>query len=52
MTFEMRPRKPEPTVLLTHGIFNLSHHIGMDLQELAFEDFVSYTQWGNGLQHS
>ena len=27
---EMR-RKPEPTFLLTQGIFNLPHHIGMVL---------------------
>ena len=28
MIYEMR-RKPEPTLLLTQGIFNLPHHIGM-----------------------
>ena len=29
MMFEMGRRTPEPTHLLTHGIFNLTHHIGM-----------------------
>ena len=50
--YEMRRRKPEPTLLLTQGIFNLPHHIGMVREELAFDDGVSYTQRGNGLQHS
>ena len=31
-------RKSEPTLLLTQGIFNLSHHIDM-----AFDNAVSYT---------
>ena len=29
MMYEMRRRKPEPTLLPTRGIFNLIHHIGM-----------------------
>ena len=29
MVHEMRRRKPEPTPLLTKGIFYLPHHIGM-----------------------
>ena len=27
--YEMRRRKPGATVILTQGIFNLQHHIGM-----------------------
>ena len=50
--YEMRKRKPEPTLLLTQGISNLPHFIGMVQKELAFDDTVSYTQWGNVLQHS
>ena len=38
-------RKPEPTPLLTHGIFNLPHHIDMVREQLTFGDAVSYTQW-------
>ena len=52
MLYEMRRRKPDPTLLLTHGIFNLVHHIGMVWEELAFDDAVSYTQQGNGLQYT
>ena len=37
--------KTKPTLLPTQGIFNL--HIGMVLEELAFDDDVSYTQRGN-----
>ena len=29
MMYEMKRRKPDPTLLPTHGIFNLQHHIGM-----------------------
>ena len=29
MMYEMRRRKPVPTVLLTQGIFNLPHHMDM-----------------------
>ena len=29
MMYEMRRRKPEPTLLVTQWIFNLPHHIGM-----------------------
>ena len=35
MMYEMRRRKPEPTVLLTQRIHNIPHHIGMVYQELA-----------------
>ena len=54
MMYEMKRRKPEPTLLPTQGIFNLAHHIGMVpiREELAFADAVNYRQWGNGLQHS
>ena len=40
-------RKPEPTLLLTQGIFYLPHHIGMVWEELDFDNAVSYTQRGN-----
>ena len=49
MMYEMRRRKPEPTLLPTQGIFTIPHHIGMVWEELAFGDTVSYTQWGNGV---
>ena len=54
MMNEMTMRKPEPTILLTQGIINIQHHIGMVLEELAFGNTVSYAQWGNRfrLQHS
>ena len=42
-----KKEKPKPTLLLTQGIFNLPHHIGMVLEELTFDDAVSYTQQGN-----
>ena len=29
MMYEIRRRKPEPTILLTQWIFNLPHHIGI-----------------------
>ena len=45
-----RRRNPEPTFLLPKGI--LPYHIAMVRLGLAFDDAVSYTQWGNGLQHS
>ena len=51
MMYEMRRRKPEPTILLTPGIFNFQHHIGMVWDELAFDDALSYTQRGNELHH-
>ena len=41
MMYEMRRRKPETTLLLTPGIFNLPHHIGMVREELTFDDVVS-----------
>ena len=50
--YEMRRRKSEPTLLPTDRIFNLPHHIGMICWEPAFDDAVSYTQQGNGLQRS
>ena len=52
MMYEMSMRKPECALLPTQGIFNLSHHIGMVWEQLAFDYAVSYAQWGNGLQHS
>ena len=52
MMCEIRRRKPEPTLLLTQGIVNLPHDIGMVWEELAFDDTVSYTQRGNRLQSS
>ena len=51
MMCEMR-RKPEPTLLLTQGVFTLPHRTVMAWEELAFEDAASHTQWGKGLQHS
>ena len=45
-------RKPGSTLLPMQGTFNLPHHIGIVWEEPAFDDAVSYTQWGNGLQHS
>ena len=50
--YQVRKRKPEPTLWQTQGIFNLLHHIGTVWEELAFDDTISYTQWGNGLQHN
>ena len=47
MMYEIRMRKPEPTVLPTEGIFNLSHHIGRVGEELAFDDAIGYTQHQN-----
>ena len=49
MMDEMRMRMPKPTLLTTQGIFNLSHHIGMVREQLAFDDIVSCTPQGNGL---
>ena len=46
MMYAMR-RKPESTLLLIQGIFNISHHIGMVLEQRAFDGTVCYTQWGN-----
>ena len=51
MMYEMRRRKPESTLLPTQGIFNHPNHIGMVWEELAVDDAVSYTLWGNGLKH-
>ena len=42
-------KKAQPTLLLTQGIFNLPHHIGMVWEQLSFDDAVSYTQRGNEL---
>ena len=45
MIYEMRKEKgPSLHFLPTHGIFNLPHHIGMQCDELDFDDAVSYTQ--------
>ena len=38
MIYEMRRRKPEPTLLPTQGFFNLPHHTGMVWEELGFDD--------------
>ena len=51
MMYEVRRKKHELALLPTQGIFNLSHHIGMVGEELAFDD-ADDTQRGNGLQHS
>ena len=51
MMYEMR-RKLKLTLLQTQRIFKLPHHIGMVGEELTFDDDLSYTQQGNGLQHS
>ena len=54
MMYEVRRRKSKPTILLTHGIYiDMVWELAFDwLEELAFDDAVSYTQQGNGLQHS
>ena len=52
MMYEIRRRKPEPTLLPMEGIFNPPHHIGMEWEELTFDFAVSYKQRGNGLQDS
>ena len=41
MMYKMRRKKPEPTPLLSQGMFNLLHHIGMASKELTFDDAVS-----------
>ena len=41
MMYEMRWRKPKPTLLPMQAIFNLPHHIGMVWKELAFEESIS-----------
>ena len=38
MMSDTRRRKPKPILLPTEGIFNLSHHIVMAWEELAFDD--------------
>ena len=52
MMYEMKRRKSESTLLQTQLIFNLPHHIGMVWEEYAFDYTVSYTQLGDGLQHT
>ena len=53
MMYEMRGRKPDPTLLPTQGIIKPSTlYKRMEFEELAFDDAVSYTQPRNGLQHS
>ena len=43
-------RNPEPTLLLTQGIFNIPYHIDVVWEQLAFDDAVSYThQWKSKL---
>ena len=37
--------KPEPTLLPTHRIVNVPHHIDIVWEQLGFDDTVSYTQW-------
>ena len=52
MMYETGRRKPEPTLLLTEGIFNVPHHIDMVYivwESVALDDTVSYSQQGNGL---
>ena len=51
MMFEMRRRKPEPSLLLLpiRGIFNLPQQIGILCEDLAFDDAESLTQMGNGI---
>ena len=44
MMYEMR-RKPEPTLLLTRGIFNLPNHTDMVLEELSFDNAIKYALW-------
>ena len=53
MMDEMR-RNPKPIFILTQWIFNLPHHIGMALEEVASDDAVSYTRrhQRNGLQYN
>ena len=46
MMYEMGRRKPKPILLTTQGICNLTPHIGIVREELAFDDAVIYTQWG------
>ena len=46
MMYEMRRRKPKPTLLPTQGIFNLPYHIGIVWEDLAFDDAISYTYQG------
>ena len=46
MIYEMRRRKPEPTLFPTQGIFNVPHHVGMVWEERAFDDAVSYIHSG------
>ena len=50
MMYEMR-RTHFYLLFPTKLIFNLPHHTGKALEELAFDDAVNYTPRGNGLQH-
>ena len=52
MMCKIRREGSEPILLLIQWIFNLPHHIDMVWEELAFDDTVSYSQQGSGLQHS
>ena len=43
MMYDLRRRKPEPTLLLTQWIFNDPYHTGIVCEEPGFDDAVSYT---------
>ena len=43
MMYDMRRRKPKPTISLTQGIFNVPHHTDMAWEKLAFDDAVCFT---------
>ena len=42
MMYEMRKKKPEPTLLPTERIFYLPCRIGLIWEKLAFDDTLSY----------
>ena len=44
MMYKIRRRKPEPTLLLTQGFFNLPHNVGTVSDELDFDNALIYTQ--------
>ena len=43
--WQLVDRKPEPTLLLTQGISNLTHHIDVAWEQLAFDDVVYTTMY-------
>ena len=49
MMYDTRRRKPEPTFLLTQGIFNLPHHTGMVCEELVCGEMDCSTGNGYGI---